>query len=241
MSKMNFISGNKPPRVAVTVTDQETNEQLKPLDVDALEVRVDRFKSQNLDDVMEHIRRLKQLRVPLILTVRNDRAEGGTRRISDEKKARIFEAAILLVDAIDIELSPGIRSAMIELGKKQKRTVIVSAHNFKITPSERELEKIFKDSRNAGADIVKIAAKANSLDDVNRMLQFTMRHREDRVITISLGDLGSISRLLFPGLGSLLVYTYIDRSAAPGQIPLDVLQDHLRWYYPQYHRIKKTQ
>lgn len=113
---------------------------------------------------------------------------------------------------------------------------IVSSHNFKGAPRHAELEKVFKNALEKGAGIVKIAAKADSLDDVNRLMQFTARHKKHNVITMSLGSIGSISRLTFPSAGSLLTYSYAGRPSAPGQIPLDVLQEHLRLYYPEYNQ-----
>jgi 3-dehydroquinate dehydratase-1 len=227
---------NSTPRVAVVITDKESNKNIQSLCVDVLEVRVDKFQSCDIDHIKGNILKRKKIGVPLILTIRNAKEEGGISHISDSVKLRIFESAAPLVDAIDIELNSLIISKVIKLAKKNKNLIIVSSHNFKDTPRDAELEKIFKNARKKGADIVKIATKANSLDDVNRLMQFTARHKKHHVITMSLGNIGSISRLTFPSAGSLLTYSYVGQPSAPGQIPLDVLQKHLRLYYPEYNQ-----
>ena len=48
--------------------------------------------------------------------------------------------------------------------------IIVSAHNFKDTPSDGDLEAIMKKMWTAGADIVKIATTAKDITDCARVL-----------------------------------------------------------------------
>lgn len=236
MIKLGKTSLNNTPRVAITITDKEPNENIQSLCVDVLEVRVDRFQSYDIDHIKDNILKRKETGVPLILTIRNAKEEGGESRISDSVKLKIFESAAPLVDAIDIELNSPIIAEVINLARKNKNLIIVSSHNLKDTPRDAELEKVFKNALKKGADIVKIAAKADSSDDVNRLMQFTARHKKHNVITMSLGSIGSISRLTFPSAGSLLTYSYAGQPSAPGQIPLDVLQEHLRLYYPEYNQ-----
>lgn len=236
MIKLGKTSLNRAPRVALVITDKELNEDIKSLCVDVLELRVDQFQSYDIGHVKGNILKRKEIGVPLILTIRNAKEEGGESRIFDSIKLKIFESAAPLVDAIDIELNSPIISRVISLARKNKNLIIVSSHNFKDTPRDAGLEKVFKNALKKGADIVKIAAWANSLDDVNRLMQFTARHKKHNVITMSLGSVGSISRLTFPSAGSLLTYGYVGQPSAPGQIPLGVLQEHLRLYYPEYNQ-----
>ena len=82
------------------------------------------------------------------------------------------------------------------------------------------------------ADIVKIAAKANSFDDVMAMLNFTYRHRKDNLITMSLGPWGALSRLILPAVGSQYTYTFLHKPTAPGPVDVVTLKSHLKVYYP---------
>ena len=234
MMKIGNVSLNNPPNVAVVITDQEENQEIASWGADVLEVRVDQFESLELASVEKNLSTRKALGLPMILTLRNDPAEGGTVEIAEEKKLEIFQAVISLVDAVDIELSSPLVSQVVDLAKQNQKTVIVSSHNFKTTPSAEALEALFQDAVSRGADIVKIAAQANTRDDVNTLMLFTVKHKSDQVITMSLGELGSLSRLTFPSVGSLLTYAYVRQATAPGQIPFNILQEDLRRYYPEY-------
>ena len=222
------------PHIAAAITDQETNDSITSLNIDAIEIRIDKFLKFDAGYIKNNIEHRKETKIPIILTIRNLKSEGGDETISDDLKLKIFQSVISMVDAVDVELSFPLLSAVVRLAKKHQKTIIVSTHNFKSTPNAADLEKFFKNAKKKGADIVKIAAHAHSIDDMNRLLQFTLKHKNDSVITMSLGNLGSISRLLFPLAGSLLTYSYILAPSAPGQLPAKILADHLRIYSPPY-------
>jgi len=218
------------PRIALVITDQETNAQIKNLGVGLLELRADLFKKLDLDLIIDQIKHRKLLKIPLLLTLRNQKKEGAVRIFSDDKKWQIITAALPLVDMIDVELSSPLLKQVTVLARKLHKRVIVSSHYLQGTP--RDLESIFKRSLSIRADIVKIAAKANSMDDVMRMMSFTHRHRKDNLITMSLGPLGAISRLVLPAAGSQYTYTFLNKPTASGQVDVMTLKSHLKFYYP---------
>lgn len=236
MIKLGNTSLNSIPKIAVAIKGEVTNKTIKSLHVDVLELRVDQFADLNIEYIEDNIREWKDSGPALILTVRNSESEGGKSDISDDKKLEIFQAVTPLVDAIDIELRSPIISEVIDFAKKNKKLVIVSSHNFNDTPEAAILEGVLQEALKKGADIVKIAAQANSIEDVNQLMMFTLKHKDDNVITMSLGSIGSISRLTFPSVGSLLTYSYVGQPSAPGQIPLERLQQDLRLYYPKYNQ-----
>jgi 3-dehydroquinate dehydratase-1 len=222
-------------KIVIAITDQDQNNAIQSSCADILEARVDEFRDQSLPHVQEQIKRLGETGSPIILTVRNDAREGGRGSITDDYKQGIFESAISFVDAVDIELSSPIAVNVIKLARDHAKTVIVSSHNFKETVSNDSLEDLFQRSSAVGADIVKIAMQANIKDDVRRLMAFTLKHKADNVVTMSLGGIGSVSRLTLPAMGSLLTYSYLSKESAPGQIQLFRLQDDLRFYYPDYN------
>jgi len=234
MLKLGTLEFNGTPRIAVAISDKESNEELKGLPIDALEVRADRFDQLDIDYVCEMISQRKALEIPLLLTVRNDPGEGGTIAIPEQDKLAIFKAAIPLVDGVDIELSSPAIDHVVSLAKKNEKLVIVSAHKLKSTPAKEDLKAILSNGKAQGADIVKIAAKANSNEDVETMLTFTQDHREDNIITMSLGALGSVSRVSFPFAGSLLTYSFIDQPFAEGQIAFNDLREAIRRYSQEH-------
>ena len=232
MLKIGKIELGKIPRVAVTISDREDNQLIKALFIDILEIRVDQFKNTEPAYVQNVIKKRKKIGLPLILTVRSH-AEGGQKDLSDELKLSIFKENIPLVDAVDIELKSPVLSEVIRSARRNKKMVIVSWHNLKATPNDRILQEALDKAKRSGAHLVKIAVKANKAEDLNRLMRFTIENRSKNIITISLGKIGSISRLIFPGLGSLLTYAYIDKPSGLGQRQLEELRGHLRAYYPQ--------
>ncbi len=235
MIKIGNTTFHNIPRIALVISDKENNEAIKTLRVDILEIRVDQFERFEMDYIRDSVLERKKTGLPLILTVRNAASEGGRSNIPDGDKLKIFQALAGEVDALDIELKSPLLSEVVHLAKENDKRVIVSSHNFKSTPKCPVAEKIFKEAMEKGADIVKIAAQADSMNDVNKLMKFTLKHKNDNIITISLGDMGSLSRLMFPAAGSLLTYSYMDKPSAPGQVPLKVLQEDLRRYYPAYN------
>jgi len=226
------------PKIAVSVNDTADEKLVKSFNADILEIRVDQFKILDPEYVNRVIARVKKIRIPMILTVRSHE-EGGKKNLSDELKLRIFKSAISLVDAVDIESKSPVISEVVKIAKKNKKLIIISWHNFKLTPGDRALKSILNDALKRGAQVVKIAVRARKADDVNRLMKFTMRNRASNLITISLGKAGSISRLIFPMAGSLITYAYVTKPSGPGQVPLKDLRRHLRIYYPQYRHNSK--
>ncbi len=217
------------PLIALAITDKETNAQIKNLGVGLLELRADLFKTIDPVYILAQIKRRKDLKIPLLLTLRNDPKEGARRAFSDAKKREIIRAALPLVDMIDVELrSPLVREVLGLAGKLGKKT-IVSSHFLSRAP--KDLEAVFQRSAKTKADYIKIAAKANSSDDVMRMLAFTHRHHKDKIITICLGPLGAISRLVLPCAGSQFTYAFLDQPTASGQVDVKTLQSHFKVYY----------
>ena len=235
MIKIGKTELGKIPRIAIAIADREDNKLIKSLFIDILEIRVDQFKNTDPTYVKNIIKKRKKIGVPLILTVRSKK-EGGQKDVSNELRLNIFKESIPLVDAVDIELKSPVLSEVVRNARKNKKIVIVSWHNFKMTPNDKILKDILNKAKRSGAHLVKVAAKANKVEDLNRLMRFTIENKSKNIITISLGEIGSISRLVFPGLGSLITYAYINKPSGLGQRPLDELRDHLRAYYPRYNQ-----
>ncbi len=219
-------------RIALVITDQEKNAQIKNLGVGLLELRADLFKELDPAYIIDQIKHRKLLKIPLLLTLRNQKKEGAVKTFSDELKMKIITAALPLVDLIDIELSSPLLKRVVSDAKRIGKMVIVSSHHLRGMP--RDLESIFKKSLSAGADIVKIAVKANSFDDVMTTLNFTHRHRKQNIITMSLGPWGALSRLILPAAGSRYTYTFLNKPTASGQVDVATLKSHLKVYSPAY-------
>lgn len=226
------------PKVAVSISDCSKNRLLKSREIDIIEIRIDQFTRVDAKYIKDNIIVRKKLNLPLILTIRSKK-EGGKKNIRDERKLNIFRDIIPLIDAVDIELRSPIIMEVIDFAKRGNKKIIISSHNFKSTPINEDLTDIIRKAKKKGANIVKIATKANSIDDVNRLMQFTQQNKNKNIIVISLGNIGAISRLCFPIVGSLITYSYIDKPFGIGQIPLDVLQSQLHLFYSQYANYRR--
>lgn len=231
MIKIGRLNLGNAPRVAAVITDDKNEQSLKNAikqGADLLELRIDFFKGIEPENLSKTVRKIKKSGIPLIATVRS-KTEGGKKSLTDRQRKEIFQYIISFVDAVDIELSSkNIIKDVVAGAKKQNKKVIVSYHNFKETPSDRKLNKIIKDSKKAGADIVKLAAMANKMQDVLRLANLTLKHKN--LITLSMGETAKISRIIFPIFGSLITYGTVGLSTAPGQMPLNILKRDLRFY-----------
>lgn len=215
------------PGVALTVTDSASPRLIrkiarrgKKLGLSLLlEIRIDRFRRLDEKSVLQKIRSFKKTRLPLIATIRS-RKEGGGRLLSNSKRLGLFKKILPLVQIIDLELNSASLRGLIPLAHRKGKRVILSYHNFHSTPSDGALLRLIQKARRQGADWVKIAVTPRRGGDVGRLLLLTHRNRDKNLITIAMGRRGRASRLLAPLFGSCLAYSFVNRSQAPGQIPI---------------------
>lgn len=184
---------------------------------DIAELRIDRFRSRKLRHVLRELR--KYSRVPTLATIRSKK-EGGQWTGGEAERLELFRAVLPHVGAVDIELSSRrILRDVVRAAKKARRTVIVSYHDFERTPSDAVLRRILRRARAAGADAVKIATMARGPKDVARLARLTHAERRRNVIIIAMGRQGTLSRVLFPVMGSVVTYASRGaRAGAPGQL-----------------------
>lgn len=123
-------------------------------------------------------------------------------------------------DYTDIELSSqDILPYVKEIVKSSGKKLIISYHNFDLTPPNWILREIFREAKRWSADIVKIAVKANSYEDTARLLCLG-REEEGEKILIAMGDYGKVSRIAGFVFGSVITYSFVGSAVAPGQIEL---------------------
>ena len=238
MIKIGNVELGDTPKTALALCDEKNADfvrEAKSQGIDLLETRIDQFRNvNNKNYVIKAIEQLKGNGLPIIATIRSKK-EGGN-YIPDTKRLELFNAVIPLVDSIDIELSSKqILNKVVKRAHECEKTVIGSYHNFAGTPTNRILEEIIKEIKAHGMDIIKIASLAKNEEDVIRLMKITLNHRDKNIITISMGSIGLISRVFFPFLGSLITYGCIDIASAPGQLPINILLEELRKFYPKFN------
>jgi 3-dehydroquinate dehydratase-1 len=204
---------------------------LKDTNVDLIELRVDFYEDiENIDKVKALLKKIKVevKELPLLFTFRTI-SEGGNRKISidyyDYLNSEIAKSK--LVNFIDIELNMFCNDLIDDI-KQSGVDIIISSHDFNKTPSKDIIINKLKKMQELGGDICKIAVMANSPRDVITLLDATEEmnrlYAKVPIITISMGELGKISRISGDLFGSYMTFASNNKSSAPGQIKLNELQ-----------------
>lgn len=152
---------------------------------------------------------------PVVITCRR-KSDGGRWDRSEEERLMMLRSAIAMgVEYVDLE--DDIADKIPRYGKTKR---IVSMHNFEGTP--QDLESVHAELANHDADIIKIATLANSFSDVRRMLTL-MQNSKVPTIGISMGDIGTVTRILGLRYGAPFTYCVYssERRVAPGQLSFD--------------------
>lgn len=211
------------------------------MEPDLLEWRVDAY--QQVADVRDCLSLLEELRgvigeLPLIFTCRIE-SEGGLQPISREIRLALLSGVMEsgLVDLVDVELCNDeefchtVRTVAAANGVK----LILSHHNFTLTPDADFICNTLEKAAKSGADIAKIAVMPKDYGDVLTLLTATNRARNGAVdipmITISMGEEGMISRLAGGLFGSDITFGLGTSSSAPGQLPVAELKKGMALFY----------
>jgi 3-dehydroquinate dehydratase-1 len=197
---------------------------------DLVEWRVDFFKAiGNTDAVIETARALRDIvgKRPVIFTRRAE-SEGGERiPIDDEAVVELYAAvaATKLVDFIDFEMGndPEHVRRVRECTKLHEVRLILSYHNVSYTPGHDYLVDRFLEAERLGADVAMVQVMPRNRTDVLRLLAATAEADDKAripLISISLGPLGSVTRMVGGLFGSWLSFAVGESASAPGQIPI---------------------
>ncbi|MEJ5172636.1 MAG: type I 3-dehydroquinate dehydratase [Hydrogenothermaceae bacterium] len=221
------------PLIALPVKDQNLEDTLRKAKnhgVDIIEVRVDQFSNIELDYVKDVVKKVKSYDFIVLITVRS-KIEGGGRDIPDRERVKIFESVVDVADILDIEFSSeDIREEIINLAKCNGKLSLVSYHDFEKTPNVEFIQNYIDVVKSIGGDIVKFAFKVDSFEDVANIMCVTHQNRDKNIVAIAMGDVGKISRVAGFVFGSIITYTYIGESFAPGQIEISKLKEELNFY-----------
>jgi len=221
--KMKNLELGKIPRVAGIIDSFVSQKRLKALQdkgVDLFEIRVD-LLNKPIDKVINYINEISS---PLIGTIRETESNRNNR-------VELFKAIAPFVDCVDIELGTPKWREMVDAAKAGGSTIMISEHDFHKTPNINGLNDIVKRSLDQGAQIVKIAVMAKNTADVTRLLRFT-EDSEVPLVTVAMGDIGMVSRVIAPLFGSLFTYGYLGKPVAPGQLSALQLVSQLKFYFP---------
>lgn len=181
---------------------------------DLVELRVDA-----LITVVDFKRLLRDRPCPAIVTCRRPQEGGSYKRTEQERLILMRTAVFEKADYVDLEFD--IAKKIPRYGSTKR---IISYHNFKETPAD--LQAIYDEAAQLDPDIIKICTMANNQSDNVRMLQF-VKQTTIPTVGFCMGEYGIPSRVLCGAYGAPFTYCCPDAesSAAPGQIPFDVMKN----------------
>lgn len=236
--------GEETPKVCVPIvgsTEQDILEQattIQALPVEIVEWRADWF--EKINDVFEVKRIVLKLREILgdkviLFTYRTiDEGGNGTLEPAEYKKLYMQVSEIEDIDMIDLELFHGeeIIYDIIEKAKNYNKKIVISNHDFEKTPSNEELIQRVDKMQEMKADIAKIAVMPNTKRDVLRLMDTTQeihnRGVNCPIVSISMGELGVLSRISAEFYGSAITFGSVGKKSAPGQLDAEELIHMLR-------------
>jgi len=220
--------GEKAERLCIPVIETTMGKALIAIKkanrwADLIELRVDYLRGVKLAPLLENRQK------PFIVTHRR-KEEGGQYRGEERKRLSVLQEAIHLgADYIDLELATQ-RSWLQDLLRNKRETqVILSFHDFRRTPSLKELQRISWKMIQLGADVIKIVPFARSWEDNLSILSIIPLAKEKRqkIVAFCMGEKGKLSRIFSPLLGAAWTYASLNqsRTSAPGQLTAQELKD----------------
>jgi 3-dehydroquinate dehydratase-1 len=182
---------------------------------DVLEFRIDGLKNPNIDEIKSTI---EEINFPMIATNRIN-SEGGSFNGTEEERFNILYECCDLVEYVDIELQSS--DEYIERIHDTGVKTIVSYHDFEKTPDLNEILYIVEKEQEMG-DIAKVAFMPQDLEDTLTILA-VLSHCEN-TIAISMGDLGSYTRVMASKFDSPITFAAGTDVTAPGQIDIETMK-----------------
>lgn len=234
-----MVIGGETPKICMPVTGRDEADitmqakkavQMSP---DLIEWRADYYcsrESAHIIDLLCHIRDIVD-NIPLVFTFRT-KQEGGEKAVSNEEYTDLLISVAKsgYADLIDVEVISKIEIAnkIIDIIHKNRMGVIGSYHNFHSTPSFDEMKSILKRIEDSGADICKMAVMPHRISDVERLIGITKYFHKNStkpVITMSMSDMGAVSRVSGITTGSAVTFAAGVEASAPGQLNIHQIRN----------------
>lgn len=212
------------PLLCVTVTAPTTAALREARDraerADLVELRLDTVGDPDVAGALAGRKR------PVILTCRAAWEGGGFKGSEDERRRFLEEAIEQGAEYVDIEWQARFEDL---IARTHGRRIVLSSHEFAHVPSD--LPERMRTMRATGAEVIKIAAKANRLTDCLTLLDAgdvgRASSEHQRTILIAMGEAGLATRVLAGRFGS--AWTYAGNLKNITQVSADVMLDDYRF------------
>jgi len=236
--------GSGRPKICVPITDSDMESMRKSMKLvqsaphDFIEWRADFYPG--IEDPEVRVKPMTLFRnelpdVPVLFTIRTS-VEKGMMEINTEQYVKVNLAVIEsgLVDMVDVELSRGdeVMRQLVKAAHGAGVKVVGSRHDFAATPDKEIITGSLCRMQELGADVVKYAVTPRCERDVLTLLDATLTMKEEHddtpVITMSMGSLGTVSRICGEVFGSCVTFGTAGKPSAPGQFPVSILATFLK-------------
>ena len=240
----NLTIGEGKPKICVLVMGKNKAEVLEAAKkaveskADLIEWRADSLTEGEFDEDFhnEILAKMREIigEMPIIYTFRT-LIEGGKEIENEKYKDLILSVANAgITDIIDVEIFSfklKARDIIDEIHSFTNVKVIGSYHDYEGTPDTAELVYRLSVIDNCNADILKIATMPHKKKDVMRIMTATIltytRPNPKPIISIAMGNMGRVTRLLGGFTGSAITFASIGRSSAPGQMDIEEVREIL--------------
>lgn len=221
--------------ICTSIVNKSVEEVLAIMDdpfVEMGEIRLD-LCNYDKDDLQELTESCEK---PLLISWHPDPA------LRDEEKATAWNGALEMYLAaiksgaefidVDIAAPVNVSQQVQNCCKKSGTRLIRSYHNYECTPETSLIKQTILRCFRYGADIAKIACKANCREDVDRLqgiydtlLENNASIKAHQLILISMGALGEEDRVRCLEKGAPFSFAYYDKSAAEGQLSFEQMHE----------------
>ncbi len=240
MSKVRLENYN--PTVCVPIIAESANdiiEQAKQLieeNVKVIEVRLDFFEKLSDKEALRNClsELAKLMKDTLFIATIRTKAEGGQCDYDEEAmiECLTFISECQAADYIDVEyFTYANPQELINTIKGNGASVIASHHEFDSTPSCDIMKDMLSKMGESDTDIVKLAVMPTNREDVLNLMRVSNEFGEQSdklLITMSMGDLGKVTRIAGNVTGSCLTFGSKGVGSAPGQVEFNLLTQILK-------------
>ena len=184
---------------------------------DHVELRLDRLP---VNEIKTALQKIDAFGDKTVLTIRS-KEEGGYYEGSDNERMKILNLLLKQnKEFVDFEYRFVKRNKkFMEQIDRSNENILISYHNFYITPSLRVIVNLYKEMAQFG-DLVKIVTTAQDVMDNIKIVELYSKATEKApLLAFAMGEYGKISRILsITHFGAPFAYCYLDRPIVPGML-----------------------
>ena len=178
-------------------------------EADVFEIWADKLSKKDSEKIVYLAGKLKK---PLIY------------KVTAKDFLKLNKTVLIASEYIDID-SECAKSFIKKIKKENaKAKIIISHHDFKETPYDKEIKKIIAKMLKNKPDVIKLALFARSVSDSFRILDFLqdLNKKSIQSICIGMGEYGLLTRLSGDLFGNYMSYFALDENSksAPDQITI---------------------